>query len=77
MTFKQVGWLALIGLVTGLAAAVAFARMAGALLYGLSAYDPRVLASATICLAIVLFAATYWPARRAAQIAPMEALRHE
>lgn len=77
MTLKQVAWLALIGLVIGLAAAIAFARMAGALLYGLSAYDPPVLAAAATCLALVLFAATYWPARKATRIAPMEALRHE
>lgn len=77
MTLKQVGWLAAIGIVIGLAATLAFARAAEALLYGLSAHDPRVLAAAAGLLVVVVLAATYWPARQASRIAPMEALRHE
>jgi predicted permease len=77
MVLKQVGWMALIGLGVGLAAAIGFGRAAEALLYGLSGHDPLVLVVATAVLAAVVLGASYWPARRASSIAPMEALRYE
>jgi ABC-type antimicrobial peptide transport system permease subunit len=77
MVLKQVGGMAVIGLGIGLVAGIGAGRAAQALLYGLSGHDPIVIASAAIVLAAVVLAASYWPARRASSIAPMEALRHE
>jgi predicted permease len=77
MVLKQVGLMAAIGIPVGLGAAVAVARGAAALLYGLSGYDPPVLAAAVGLLCAVVGVAAYLPARRAVRVAPMEALRHE
>jgi predicted permease len=77
MVMRQVGLMALVGGITGLAAAVILGRMAEALLFGLSGHDAWVLTGAAILLSTVVLLAGYVPARRASAIAPMEALRHE
>jgi predicted permease len=77
MVLKQLAVMAGIGIPIGLALAVLFGRGAEALLFGLKGYDPLVLAGAVIVLVIVVLLAAYLPARRAAGIAPMEALRSE
>jgi predicted permease len=77
IVLRQVGLMAAIGIPVGLVAAVAVARAAGALLYGLQGYDPVVLAAAVGVLCAVVGAAAYFPARRAVGVAPMEALRYE
>ena len=66
-----------IGLVLGAGLAVVASRAAQALLFGLKAGDPLTLASAVGALAAVALAATYLPARRAARLDPMAALREE
>jgi putative ABC transport system permease protein len=77
MVLKQVAVLALVGGTLGLAAALTLGRAAEALLFGLSAYDPLVLAASVGLLSAVVLAASYVPARRASSVAPMEALRYE
>jgi predicted permease len=77
MVLRQVGLMAFIGGVIGLAAAVALGRTTEALLFGLSGHDPWVLARSVAVLSGVMFVACYLPARRASNIAPMEALRYE
>jgi predicted permease len=77
MVLKHVGAMAVVGGAIGLAAAVGFGRAAETLLYGLSGYEPRVLFTAVAVLAVVVLAAGYIPARRASNVAPMEALRYE
>lgn len=77
MVFKQVGLMALAGSVIGLVFAVSIGRMAEALLFGISGHNPWVLAAAAAALVPVVFASGYLPARRASNIAPMEALRHQ
>jgi putative ABC transport system permease protein len=51
--------------------------VAGSLLFGLKPYDPTMLVLAAALLAAVTAAASYLPARRAARLEPMSALRQE
>ncbi len=66
-----------IGCVAGGAIALAAGRAAGALLYGLKPYDPVTFALAAALLAAVAMTASFLPARRAARVDPMIALRYE
>jgi predicted permease len=77
MVLWQVGLMAVIGGVIGLAAAIMLGRIAEALLFGLSGYDAWVLTAAALVLTVVVLIAGYLPAHRASTIAPMEALRYE
>ena len=63
------------GMVTGLAIALAGSRFIESLLYGISPRDPSVFAVTTVGLCVVALAACWVPARRAARLSPLEALR--
>jgi putative ABC transport system permease protein len=65
------------GLVAGLLGATAVTHVLRAMLFEVSTMDPATFAAAAVLLALAALAATYAPARRAARIDPMEALRHE
>lgn len=69
--------LAGIGVAVGLAGAIAVTRIPGSLLYGVSATDPVAFMAATLLLGAVTLAGAYLPARRAARIDPVVALREE
>ena len=66
-----------IGMAVGLAAALASGRLVSSLLYGIRPSDPVQLAGALMILAAATVAAAYLPARRAARLDPMAALREE
>jgi putative ABC transport system permease protein len=66
-----------IGLGIGLAGSLASTRFLSSFLFGVTATDPLTFAGVIILLALVALAACYIPARRATEIAPMVALRHE
>jgi predicted permease len=77
LVLKQVAVMAVIGGLSGLAAAVAIGRAAQSLLFEISGYDPVVLAISVAVLSVATLAAGYLPALRASRIEPMTALRYE
>jgi ABC-type antimicrobial peptide transport system permease subunit len=66
-----------IGLLAGLAAALAFTRLLDGFLYAVPPLDPITFSLAPVLLFIAAFAACLIPAYRASTIDPMNALRHE
>jgi putative ABC transport system permease protein len=68
---------ALVGSALGLIAALLSTRALTTLLYDVSASDPTALAAVTAVLLAVALVACWLPARRAATIDPLEAIRHE
>lgn len=66
-----------IGLAIGIPVALAGGKLAASLLYGVKSHDPLILILAALALAIAATAAALVPARRAASIDPMQALRIE
>ena len=77
LVLAQVGRFAIVGGGVGLLLAFAVGRLAEASLFGLQGYDPVVFASAVGGLAVVVAVASWLPALRASNVAPMEALRYE
>jgi predicted permease len=77
MILRESGWLAVSGIVVGVGLALALARLIKAMLYGIHPYDPTTVSAAVLLLLGVALAASWIPARRAASVEPMEALRHE
>ena len=65
------------GLAAGIALSLLTARAATALLYGLKPHDPASLLAAIALLSVIALAAAYAPARRAAGLEPMSALRDD
>jgi putative ABC transport system permease protein len=77
-TFLQQGGLvALAGITVGLVMAFAGSRLIGSLLYGVTPRDPAVFTATTLLLLGVALFACWLPARRAARLSPLEALRTE
>jgi putative ABC transport system permease protein len=71
----QGAWLAVIGLALGLAAALALTHLLQNLLFGVTPTDTATYAAVAIVLGVVALTATFIPARRAARVDPMIALR--
>jgi putative ABC transport system permease protein len=77
MIVRQGGIVALAGITVGLATAFAGSRLIESMLYGVSPRDPGVFAGTTAIVLGVVLLACWLPARRAARLSPLEALRTE
>jgi predicted permease len=75
MVLRQSGFVVLAGIVIGLIGALALTRLMTALLFGISATDPPTYAAVTVFLLGVAALASWLPARRAAKLDPVTALR--
>ena len=69
--------LAAVGLLIGIAAALALTRLMTSMIYGVSSTDAATFITVALLLAFVALAACYIPARRAMRVDPMVALRYE
>jgi putative ABC transport system permease protein len=69
--------LAVVGLMLGLLIAFATMRVLSSLLFGVSAHDPVTFAGVSLILATAAILGCYIPARRAAKVNPITALRYE
>ena len=69
--------LALIGIAAGLAGAVALTRLMSGMLFAVGPTDALTLSTVSLALLVIALVACWLPARRAARIDPVEALRHE
>jgi putative ABC transport system permease protein len=77
MIMREAGLLLAAGLVVGTLSALAAARAASTLLFGLQPHDPATFITAAASLAAVAALASYLPALRASRLEPTEALREE
>jgi ABC-type antimicrobial peptide transport system permease subunit len=77
MVLKEAGWLAAVGVIAGVAAALWLGQLVKSMLYGLKPTDPASLLGAACLLLGVALLAGWIPAMRASRVEPMEALRHE
>jgi ABC-type antimicrobial peptide transport system permease subunit len=77
MVMREAATLLATGLLVGTVSALAAARSASALLFGLKPHDPVTLATAVALLALIAAIASFLPALRASRLQPTEALREE
>jgi predicted permease len=77
LILREAGWLTLVGVGLGLACAIPAAALMRDLLFGVRSWDVATLASVAAILAAAALMASFLPARRAASVNPVDALRSE
>jgi ABC-type antimicrobial peptide transport system permease subunit len=77
LILKQAAWLIAVGIAAGLVSSIAAATLMRKLLFATQAWDAFTLLSVAVLLGGAALVASYLPARRAASVNPLEALRAE
>jgi macrolide transport system ATP-binding/permease protein len=77
LVMSEAGRLTGVGILAGLVCSVAAAALMRKLLFGVQAWDAPTLVAVSIVLACAALVASYLPARRAASVNPVDALRAE
>ena len=77
MILRESAGVSLVGIVAGSGAALVLTRAVKSMLYGIQPHDPVTFSAGILVLLAVALASSWIPARRAASVQPMEALRHE
>jgi predicted permease len=77
LIMKEAGWLVGAGIGTGLACSIGAATLIRGLLFGVRSWDAATLGAVSAVLGVSALLASFIPARRAAQVDPMVALRYE
>jgi putative ABC transport system permease protein len=77
LVLRQSAWLTVTGLCLGLAGALAVSRFLAGLLFGLTPLDPATFVAVAVLFSAIAALASYIPARRAANVDPLIALRCE
>jgi predicted permease len=77
LILKEASWLIVLGIVAGLAGSLAVTTLMGKLLFGVHSWDIPTLAAVALLLGLSALLASYIPARRAASVNPVDALRAE
>jgi predicted permease len=77
MILREASRMSIAGIAIGFGASFVLARFVRSMLYGVTTSDPLTLMGAALVLLLVALGASWIPARRAANVQPMDALRHE
>ncbi len=77
LVIRQGTALAVVGIILGLGGAFALTRVMRTLLFGVEPSDPLTFVAVSLLLLAIALLACWLPARRAARVHPMEALRYE
>jgi len=77
LIMREAAWLTVTGVAAGLACSIGAATLIRSLLFGVRAWDSATLAATAAVLGLASLLASYIPARRAAKVDPMVALRYE
>jgi len=77
LVLREASWLSAVGIATGVGASFLVSRLARSMLFGIAPDDPATLWGAASLLLTVALGAAWIPARRAARVQPIDALRRE